>query len=169
MNRTRSRVLATINHKIRGERVRPIFTPLPLLAQLDLKKVVARPSINMELGYLSAGLCRQTVRASVKKGIVTGIQLDPCTPKNAQKPSAELLQLIRKAHRALARTGQPAWYPIPISDFLKDASRIIIETITCIQICIPFTTYCIYCCTTIPSGFVCGGDVVVMPPIIIYF
>jgi hypothetical protein len=166
MKTTRGRVLGTITHKMRIEKVRPTFTPLASISQLDLKKVAAKSKTDIELGYLSSGLCRQMVRASVKKGIVTGIRLEPCTSKKTQRPSPEILQLVRKAQRAVGRTGPSTPLPIAIDRFLPQAARIIIETITCFRICVFY--WCIYCCTTTWDGLVCGSDVVVMPPIIIY-
>jgi hypothetical protein len=165
---TRSHLLGTVPHRLRIERVRPAFTPLASLSQLDLRKLSRTAKIDLELGYLSAGRCRQMVRATVKKGIVTRIDIDSCTDKTAQRAPRELRQLIRKAQRVVARRiGPLTQRPISIDRFLPQAARMLIETITCYKICFYGPWACIYCCTRPSGGLVCGGDVVVTPPIII--
>ena len=164
----RNQLLGTVPHRFRIERVRPIFTPLASLSQLDFGKLSRTARIELELGYLSAGRCRQMVRATVKKGMVTRLDIDSCTDKTAQRAPRELQQLVRKAHRVVARRlGPQTPLPIPIERFLPSAARILIETITCYKICLYGPWACIYCCTRPGGGLVCGSDVIVTPPIII--
>jgi len=165
----RSHLLGTVQHRLRIERVRPAFTPLASLSQLDLRKLSSKARIDLELGYLASGRCRQMVRATVKKGLVTRIDIDSCTDKTAQRAPRELQQLVRKAQRVVARRSGPVTqFPISIDRFLPQAARMLIETITCYKICFYGPWACIYCCTRPGGGLVCGGDVVVTPPIIIY-
>ena len=165
---TRSELLGTVQHRLRIERVRPVFKPLASLSQLDRGKLSRAAKLDLELGYLSAGRCRQIVRATIKKGMVTRIDLDACTDRTAQRAPREIEQLVRKAQRVVARrTGSLTRLPVPIDRFLPKAARMLIETITCYKICLYGPWACIYCCTRPGGGLVCGSDVVVTPPIII--
>src|SRR5262249_10559367 len=164
----RSSLLGTISHTLRIERVRPVFTPLASLSQLDLVKLTRRARAEIELGHLSSGRCRQLVRATVRKGMVTRIDIDSCADRRPRLAPPELRRVIRRAQRMVARRVGPTMdRPIPIATFLPRVARQLIETIMCYKICFYGPWACIYCCTRPQGGLVCGGDVVVTPPIII--
>ena len=166
--RSRGRSLGTVAHTVRIERIPVKFTAFASLAHLDVAKIRRAAKTSVDLGYVSAGQCRQLVRATVRKGTVTRIEVEPCEQPSAKRASPELVRLVRKARAVALRRARPRPYrPRPIADVARHASRIIIETITCFRICLgPF---CIYCCTKPLGGLVCGAEVVVLPPIIIDF
>ncbi len=165
---TRLPTIGVVTHTLRVERVRPTFTPLASLARLDFERLARVAKTEIEVGYLSAGHCRQMVRAEVKKGIVTSIQLDPCDHQSAQQPSRELLQLVRKAQRAVLTRARPrAYRPMPIVRFVPQAARFTIDVIVCFRIC--FLGICITCCSTAAGQVVCGSGVEILPPIVVIF
>jgi hypothetical protein len=72
----------TIPHRLRVERVRPIFTGLASLSPLDLAKISRRERMDLEIGHLSTGRCRHLVRAirGVTRGYARPQSPPPCSP-----------------------------------------------------------------------------------------
>ncbi len=164
---TRRSSLGTVTYPMRIERVRPTFTRLASVAQLDREKLARAAGLRIEIGYLSTGQCRQLVRATVRRGMVTGFDIEPCKTATTRRAPREVVQLVRRAERAaVRRAGGRAPRPMPVNRFLAQAAQIVIETVTCFRIC--FLGSCIYCCTTKWVGLVCGSEVVVKDPIIIF-
>jgi len=164
---TRRSSLGTVTYPVRIERVRPTFTRLASVAQLDRAKLARAARLSIEIGHLSTGQCRQVVRATVRRGMVTDYVVEPCKTPMARRAPREVVQLVRKAQRAaVRRAGRRPPRPVPVNRFLAQASRIVIETITCFRICI--FGICIYCCTRPWNGLVCGSEVVVKDPIVIF-
>ncbi len=177
---TRRSSLGTITYPMRIERVRPTFTRLASVAQLlDREKLARAAGLRIEIGYLSTGQCRQLVRATVRRGMVTGFDIEPrgrhghgynigqCKTATTRRAPRRIVQLVRRAERAaIRRGGGRAPRPMPVNRFLAQAAQIVIETVTCFRIC--FLGWCIYCCTTRWDGLVCGSEVVVTDPIIIF-
>jgi hypothetical protein len=155
-------------HTLRVEQVPSSFTRFESLRHLDLDKLRRTRRTTVDLGYLTAGHCRQLVTANVANGVVTRIDLEPCAHPNAKRPSPDIVRLVRKARAIAIRRARPGPFrPRPIAEVVRSTARIIIETITCFRICLD--GLCIYCCTKPQGGLVCGAEVVVLPPIIIDF
>jgi hypothetical protein len=139
----KQRVLAEFAAPMKVEIRQPEFEPFTSLAALDLKRL-SRGNHKVEIGFIEGGGCRNLVRAVIKKGMVTGCEVEPC--KDARKAAPrELLNLFAKAHRKI-NAGRK-WQPIPVADLLRSSEKMLDLIIVgggCIFICC--FGYCIMCC-----------------------
>ena len=120
----RARPLGTIAHRIRVERVPPSFTRSASLSQLDLPRVARAARVPVEVGYLSSGHCRQLVRATVRRGVVVRLDIEPCASPTDQRPPRELANLVRQAHRVARRRGRPRPFrPMPLRTVARTSWR----------------------------------------------
>jgi hypothetical protein len=132
---------------------RPKFEPFASLRQLDLEKLASAEIAKVELGYLKTECCQQLVRAIVRKGMVTEIQVQPCDEPGRIKPSPEMMKLVAAAlKRAAKGSPRPPKFPMTFPAMLE--SLISVTTITCIQICV--FGWCIACCIGPTGNVFCG-------------
>lgn len=126
--------------------VEPKFTLNESCQYLDLKLISKKAKARVELGTVAMGGCKQTVCAIVKKGMVEGIELEPCKEAGAQREKLDpkLLKLLASAQRAIGkRSAQTTQFPMVLDDVISNP-RIIVESWTCVRIC--FFGWCFVCC-----------------------
>ena len=130
---------------------RPRFEPFASVRQLDLEKLADTELAEIELGYVKTECCQQLVKAIIRKGMVTEVQIKPCDEAPRTKPSPELKKLIDTALKRAAR-GQPRppKFPMTIPAVMRD----VISVITCVQVCI--WGWCIACCRGPAGDIFCG-------------
>lgn len=163
----RARTIGNITRKIPVEIVEPSFEVFKSVADLDVAKLERARSATVELGLLKSGCCQQVVRAVVTRGMVTGIELEPCRKDEAGgKPPADLVEAVKAAAKIARKVRRPGtWRPVPVARLAQSASALI-ESITCYRFCI--WGHCITCCTTVSNQIVCTlGDVIIHGPIVI--
>ena len=147
------------------------FTPVPFepfesVRSLDLEQLARSRRAVVELGQFETDCCRRTARAVIRKGRVTGIELDACkdraaTPGKAKKPgnvAPEFARLFARAHEKLKRSnGGGLRLPMPVTRFFRRNAvgdvEITIEIqkgATCYRVCVslPGILACGYCCVT---------------------
>ena len=143
----------TFKYPVLIEVRRPKFEPFASLRQLDLEKLASAELAKIELGYVKTECCQQLVKAIVRKGIVTEVQVQPCDEAGRIKPSSELRKVIAAALKRAARGNpRPPKFPMTFPAMLE--SLLSITTITCVQICI--FGWCIACCQTPAGDVICG-------------
>ena len=87
----RHAALTTFRHPVRVEVRRPVFQPMASVGQLDVAKLERAARAEIELGYFRTGECRQFVRATVRKGMVTELVLEPCSDRKLEGAPPELV------------------------------------------------------------------------------
>ncbi len=125
------------------------------LRNLDITKLAAAKRAEVELGLIKTSCCEQIVRAMVRDGKVTGVVVEPCTPKKKAPPlPADLKRLVESAHKKIGRAKELMRFPLPVKTFMAQAqSQRGITVITCVEICL--FNWCVSCCRT-PNGIICG-------------
>jgi hypothetical protein len=118
----------------------PEFEPLASLKSLDYRRL-EKGNHTIEIGFLTGGCCHKLVRAVVKNGMVTELEVEPC--KESRPASPGLTATLKEAHRRLAKQ-MGGWRPIPISEISTVEPLRISWGSGCIQIC--EFGYCLTCC-----------------------
>jgi hypothetical protein len=137
------------------------------MKHLDAGKLARADRAEIELGYLKNTCCPHTVRAVIKKGMVTSLAIDSCPEAPKERPLPEIVRLLNQAQRKTSRPGRrPPRFPIPVATFMRQAATISTDTITltCVSICIHGA--CILCCKNVETGeWTCSTKgIVVKPP-----
>lgn len=145
-------------HAVTVEARRPRFEPLGSLGSLDLEKL-SKGSHKIEVGFFAGGCCSKLVRAVVKNGVVTGVEIEPC--KDSKKPTKELAAILDAAAKALPGAGKK-WEPVPLRMFVGNAAGLIDINGGCIQICI--FNHCLTCCFSW-DGWGCTTDIISIGPL----
>jgi hypothetical protein len=92
-----------------------------LLAYLDVEKLSRATKAEFEVGHVVAGRKRFSVRATVRKGIVTGLRSEGCCANcKTAKMSPQLRELLATARRRLDPTGGRPFRPIPVRQIFDD-------------------------------------------------
>lgn len=152
---------ATFEHTAQIEVQRAEFFLLASVPYLDLGKLAQSARAEVELGYFETDSCHHFVRARVREGKVTDLVAEPCSDDKPEPASAELVRLLDAARRHVTSPDhKPFQPPIPVAEFMPQAARITIQTITCVKICI--FGFCFVCCSN-PAGttWFCGDRVIV--------
>lgn len=137
---------------------RPKFEAFASLRQLDLEKLAGADLAKIELGYIKTECCQQLVKATIRKGMVTEVQVQPCDEAARTKPSPEMKKLVAAALKRAARGNpRPPKFPMTISALMENL--ISVTTITCIQICV--FGWCIACCIGPTIGDVLCGRITI--------
>ena len=153
----RSTSRATFTHAVRVEVRRLPFHLLESVRQLDVDKMARSASARFEVGYFETGDCRQLVRAVVRRGMVTGLEADPC-PGDATEPAPrELARVMTEARRRLGPGGPPVRFPMPVARFVSQAAGLTIKTMVCVQICL--FRRCWVCCKVGDQEPICGKSI----------
>ena len=140
----RSRPVASFTHPIKVEVHKPRVEVLESVRHLDIGNL-KRSAAEIEVGYLATRRCRQLVRATLRKGMVTKLVLEPCAEQERMKITPEIARVLEEARRQVMSKGRHApEFPMPIEDFMSDIAAAVDETIICIHICI--WRYCLDCC-----------------------
>ena len=129
----KSKSSITFKHPITVE-VRTLeFKPLASLDFLDVDRL-SKGSHKIEIGVVKGGCCSKLVRATIRKGMVTGIEVEPC--KDTKRASPELFRLLKEAHPRIAPKAGTKFQPVPVGEFLGSAAVRAIDVDLCITICI---------------------------------
>jgi hypothetical protein len=137
------KVIGEFKHLVRFKILEPEFRPLASLKNLDVKRLRTGSHV-IEVGFLHGGCCPKLVRAVVRKGYVTGLEVDPCEGTTMAR-SKDVRQLFEHARRQLKAPRK--WTPVAIDEFLPQvlARKPIWGTgAGCFYICSEH--YCLFCC-----------------------
>lgn len=154
-NTQKSKSSTTFEHPFTVEIRTPDFEPLASLDSLDVDRL-SKGSHKIEIGVVKGGCCSKLVRATIRKGMVTGIEVEPC--KDTERASPELLRVVKEARRRIAPDAGTEFQPVPVAEFVGSPAvmlKIIVKT--CTTICIFGTCY--QCCTETISGGGVGGTI----------
>jgi len=139
------RVLASFTVPMKVEIRRPEFEPFESLRALDVERL-SKGNHKIEIGFIKGGCCPHLVRAVIKKGMVTGCEVEPCKEHATKVASRELLAAVEKACKQI-QAGRD-WEPMPVGEFINNSARmrdlIIIVGNGCIIVIIGL--YLIFCC-----------------------
>lgn len=151
----KARTLATFNHPIKIEVRESEFQWLDSVRHLDVTALAKAARTEVEIGEVKSACCHHLVRAVIRKGMVTGLRVEPVSKTDGTPMIPELVRLLKVVHRKLlARRKGGTEFPYPIEQFMAaNVARLTIQTLTCIQIC--FCGWCIACCFTDTAMF-CG-------------
>jgi hypothetical protein len=138
----------------------PEFETLASLGALDLARL-GKGSHKVEVGFFKGGCCSKLVKANVKNGMVTGIEVEPC--KDTRKPPPEMKAVLQEAVRRLIPDRPGKFQPVPIAKFVANARGLIVINGGCIQIC--WWGSCLTCCWSDDGGFGCTTDPIFIGPL----
>ncbi|HEY1677167.1 MAG TPA: hypothetical protein VGG04_05645 [Candidatus Sulfotelmatobacter sp.] len=149
----KSGTLATFTYPVKVEVRKPDFEVSDSIRHLDLNALAKAARAEIEIGRVKGCCGGQTVRAVIRKGMVTGIGVDPPSKKDKTPVSPELARLAKAAHEKVLRREKAPKFPIRVPEFFgnKAVYQPVIEVLICVHIC--FLGYCITCCypTDIPD------------------
>ena len=72
-----AKLVAKFKHPMSVEIIVPAFVPLAAASALDVQKL-SKGSHAIEVGYLEGGCCPKLVRAVMRNGMVTRLDVDAC-------------------------------------------------------------------------------------------
>ena len=113
------------------------------------------------MGQLVFGRCRRTVRAIVRKGLVTALRVEDCKDCKSVRMSPDVRALLRSVQRRLKAGDHRPWRPIPVSEFLKDDDDTVSGT--CYLIFIRIFNILFFCCK-FEGGFESKCTAVIVVP-----
>lgn len=113
--------------------------PLASLKSLDFTRL-RKGSHKIEVGFVSGGCCRKLVRAAVRNGMVTALEVESC---KAGRPLSPQLAAIAKAVQRRVRARRRKWQPVPIDEFVKQPQNVADDN-GCFHFC--WFNICVYCC-----------------------
>ena len=148
--------LASFDFPVKVEVRKPEVQLNDSIGALDVERL-SKGSHKIEIGFVKGGCCPQRVRAVIKRGMVIGCEVEPCSEQPTVALSPEFLALVDTATRQI-QTGKK-WQPIPVSEFVSSGGSIvqglIIETddFSCIHIKVFFDE--IICCQDLHGGWYC--------------
>jgi hypothetical protein len=140
----RNKKIVTFKYEMTVE-VRPLkIERLASLGYLDVEKLSRATKAEFEVADVVADKKRYSVRATVRNGIVTGLQGKGCAGCKPVKMSPQLRELLAAARRRVG-TNARRFQPIPIREFLKQIRDEVI-VFQFYWVCTPF--FCIICVCT---------------------
>jgi hypothetical protein len=155
----------TFKHPTKIEIYRPEFEPFASVAHLDVAKLAQAAHAEIELGTLKTSCCSPTVRAVIRKGMVTELRVDRSPEDKTEPITPEFSRLLDVARRRVRqRRRKPGRLPMPVAKFMSVAQEISTETLNCFSICL--FGYCFICCRVESTKqWVCSTiGIVVKPP-----
>jgi hypothetical protein len=143
---SKPRTLLTFNHPTKVVVHESKFKLLDSVRHLDLRSLEKSARAEVELGEVETECCHHLVRAIIRKGLVTGLQVEAISKEARAPMTPELRKLLDVVKRKLKARKRPGLrFPLPVAKFFAtDVADISVTTITCIQIC--FLGWCIACC-----------------------
>lgn len=155
MARSRSKSAKTV---VVHRRMPIEVTPLPFVAfdsvrSLDLEALARAKSARIEVGYYETGCCRRLVRARVRNGRVTALEIEPCKERATLTPA--MRKIVEAAYReAQRRSGRASRsgglsLPVPVQQLPQTLARLKFWFWVCVKICC--FGHCIECCIDINS------------------
>jgi hypothetical protein len=152
---SKARTLLTFNHPTKVTVRESKFELLDSVRHLDLRSLEKAARADVELGEVKTECCHHLVRAVIRKGMVTGLQIEPIS-KEARTPiTPELRKLLGVVKRKLEARRRPGVrFPLAVAKFFgTDIAAISVTTIICVQICM--FRWCSSCCFVGDNAF-CG-------------
>jgi len=141
------RPLLAFDHPIRVTVRETKFKWLDSARHLDIASLGKAPRAEVEVGEVETECCQHLVRAVIRNGMVTGLDMEPISKEARTPVSPELRKLLEVVKRKLqARRPPRPRFPMPVPKFFAadmDGGTSI-TVITCIQICV--LGWCIACC-----------------------
>ena len=142
-----------IKHEVELD-VQPLdFQSFDTVRHLDAHRFAAVEHARIEIGQFKSDCCQRLVYAVVKKGIVTSLEMDPCA--GGARRSKDLAELVKSLTRKARGDAARAKLPMPLERFIEISHQIVIETWTCIRICV--WDVCVTCCEE-DGSVICGAD-----------
>ena len=113
----------------------------------------------LNFGYVNTECCQSLVKATIPKGMVTEVRVEPCKSQDRVKLQPDMKRLVDTALKRVAKGNpRPPKFPMTISAMMENLGGITV--ITCVQI--GFLGWCISCCQQ-PSGDVICGRLTIDP------
>jgi hypothetical protein len=156
MNKKQTNRSATFDFRVKVQATIPEFVALTSNRSLDFKRL-GKGNHKIEVGYYKGGCCPKVVRAVVRDGMVTGLDVEPC--EGTKKPSPEMKAIFKEAERRLRSRGK--WQPVPIKEFSSNAARFIMTGGGCIMVCV--WGHCLLCCYRDGEIHCSGGGIATGP------
>jgi hypothetical protein len=143
------RPLLTFAHPTRVTVRATKFKWLDSARHLDIASLEKAARAEVEVGEVETECCQHLVRVVIRKGMVTGLDVEPISKEARTPVTPELKKLLQVVKRKLQATRPPGpRFPIPVRQFFaaeeEEGGLGGITVITCIQIC--FLGWCIACC-----------------------
>lgn len=156
----RGELVTTLRYPVRVEVRRPRFERSTSLAYVDAARVTRAARAEFEVGHFETHGCRQPVLAVVRRGMVTGLRVEGCTPHTPSRLTPELQRMLNAAQRRTGRRRGKPFRPVPVAEFLGKSA--IAQTVIeegCQEICI-ITIFgydiCVICCKVAGGPWYCG-------------
>ena len=145
-SKSSAKTLLTFNHPTKVTVRQSKFKVLDSLRHLDVAALSKAAQAEVELGEVETACCHHLVRAVIRKGMVTALNVEPLSKKDQTPLTPELRRLVESVKRKLqVRKRSGVRLPMPVKKFFSaDIADMSIIVITCIQIC--FFGWCIACC-----------------------
>ena len=144
----------TLTYPVRVRVTHARLEALASLKYIDTAELARAARAEIAVGFVKTDCCRHVVRAVVRKGMVTAIQIEPADKDKQTRITPEFRRLMNAARRrARGDRGWPDRLPVPVTTFLARAFDGSITIIQCIQICL--FGWCIACCFNGDIAF-CG-------------
>jgi hypothetical protein len=144
----RPRPLLSFNHPVQVTVRATKFKWLDSVRHLKIASLAKAARAEVEVGEVETGCCQHLVRAVIRKGMVTRLEIQPIS-KEARTPLGpdfrKLLAVVKRRLQA-TRPPQPR-FPVPVPKFFeadRDPDPFGITVITCIEICV--FGWCFSCC-----------------------
>jgi hypothetical protein len=156
-----------LRQTVEFELVPAAFVPFQSLRTLDIGKLETARHAVIECGQFESTCCKRTVRAVIKDGNVTEIELEACGDANG-KVTPAFATLLARAHASQKRSRSPARkLPMPVTSFFVRRSTFgavtisddVLDGMICYTVCIDFfgTRICTICCGTSAGNVTCLG------------
>jgi hypothetical protein len=147
---SKAKLVAKFKHPMTVEIIVPSFVPLAAASTLDVQKL-SKGSHTIEVGFLEGGCCPKMVRAVIRNGMVTRLDVAPCEDSEQLLPkemSRDIAAIVAKAKKLAVKNP---WKPVPVREFVGNIARLNDSYppragtgAGCFYICV--WHYCIFCC-----------------------
>ena len=149
---TRKKLVRKLSVDAQVEVSRVPFMPSRALRYLDVNRLARAKSAVIELGRFESECCDRVMRAEVRRGLVTRIDIDPCRDSGKGLPAAEMAKLLKRAGVKPPRGGPKLPVPIARMRAPDEGPGPIIDVKDwwyCERICVTLfgQTICFTCCT----------------------
>lgn len=155
---------ATFSYPVKVQVAPAEFELLESVRHLDLSGLSRATRAEIELGYFNNDACRQLVRAIIRKGMVTDLQVEPCSDDQSARMSPELVRLLNAAQRrGLSGRPRPGRLPVPVTQFFRTAPALIdIVQLQCYVI--TFFGIRMVCCKDVNGKWSCSRRGLIIQP-----
>jgi hypothetical protein len=145
------------------------FTAVPFeqfqsVGALDFDLLSRARHAVVELGQFKGDCCNRTVRATIRRGQVTAVSVDPCADGEV-KLAPDMARFLAAGHRKLVRSMPPGpRLPMPVARFFRrvnDTGPVIVIdlSVVCMHTCVDIlgTRVCTVCCITLKGEVFCAS------------